>query len=365
MKKIVLFILFIPCFLFISCKKESPDIIQVDRTLIVYMAADNDLSYDAVKNLQQIKNGYRNTGANLLVFMDTADKTPKLLRITKEEREPIKTYFELNSVSAENINEVLQEIITLYPSESYGLVLWSHGTSWLPAGSRLRSFGDDNGRQLNIPELAEALPVCFDFILFDACLMGAVEVAYELRSKADYILAPSTETIADGFPYDLIIPELLKEKPDLKWVAQSYFNHYDMQKGAYRSATISLIDTKELDMLAVEMKKLWNENDTGFGLFDRNSVQRLDAFDKQYHFDLLDFVEKKFPETDKTDFISQLNKAVLYKANTPRFIEMYDINTYCGLSCYIPHPNRSNLNTYYKTLNWSIDSGVVDYIALK
>jgi len=57
-------------------------------------------------------------------------------------------------------------------------------------------------------------------------------------------------------------------------------------------------------------------------------------------------------------FINQLNKMVLYKNHTPQFILEYDINTYCGLSCYIPLSSRDDLTTYYKTLKWYTDAGL-------
>jgi hypothetical protein len=38
-------------------------------------------------------------------------------------------------------------------------------------------------------------------------------------------------------------------------------------------------------------------------------------------------------------------------------IEEYDIETCCGLSCYIPHPERDDLNEYYKTPGWYAASG--------
>lgn len=352
------FIILLSLLIFASCQNDVDDIVSADRTLIVYMAADNDLSADALKNLGQIEKAYLNTGAKLVVFIDTSDDLPRILEVTKAGSVVIQEYQEFNSVSAEKMNEVLQEIISLYPSEHYGLVLWSHGTSWLPAGSLLRAFGSDGNKQLNIPELAEALPSLFDFILFDACLMGAVEVAYELRHKVDYIIAPSTETIADGFPYELIIPELLSFEPDLKQVAQTYFNFYNNQNGAYRSATISLINASELETLAAETKKLLAGNNIDFLSFDRTSVQRLDVYDELYHFDMLDFFNKALPDADKSDFEEQLKRAVLYKDNTPQFIEMYDIDTYCGLSCYIPNYNRPDLNGYYSGLEWYIDSGM-------
>jgi len=349
------------CLLF-SCQKDEIDIAA--HTLIIYMAADNDLSEDAVNNLQKIKEGYRNTGAKLLVFIDTAKEEPELLEINEKGTTLLKKYPEFNSVSAEGIKNVLNDAISLYPSESYGLVLWSHGTSWLPAGVRLKSpkaFGDDKGKQLNITDLADALPVKFDFILFDACLMGAVEVAYELKEKTNYILAPSTETIADGFPYDIIVPELLSAKPDLKKTAKLYFDFYNSQYAEYRSATVSVINTQELNALSEEMKKLIQSEGFHFQSFNRSAVQRLDTYSEQYHFDLLDFIEKSFI-SDKTAFKAQLNRTILYKAHTPRFIEMYEIRTYCGLSCYIPHFQCNDLNTYYSTLKWSVETGISEYL---
>jgi hypothetical protein len=154
--------------------------------------------------------------------MDVAGETPCLLRITEDGEQMIKTYSEFNSANPTNMNRLLREITGMYPSESYGLILWSHGTSWLPAGVQLKFFVADGNRQMNIPDLAEALPVHFDFILFDACLMGAVEVAYELRNKTDYIIASSTETIDTGFPYELVIPALMSSTPDLRKATESY-----------------------------------------------------------------------------------------------------------------------------------------------
>ena len=89
--------------------------------------------------------------------------------------------------------------------------------------------------------------------------------------------------------------------------------------------------------------------------FSRSDVQRLDVYGEQYHFDLLDFVRQAFPDADLTAFTAQLSRAVLYKNHTPEFIGQYAIRTYCGLSCYIPHPARRDLNEYYNTLQWSID----------
>jgi hypothetical protein len=345
-----------------ACHNEHDDavlpIIYAERTIIVYMSADNDLSADALDDIEEMKKGYIDNGIHLIVFADLARELPYLLEIVQDSAKTIKTYPEINSADVSQMQEVLNDIADLYPAHSYGLVLWSHGTSWLPSNIPLRSFGRDHGSEMDISGLSKSLSTHFDFILFDACLMGAAEVVYELKDKTDYIIASSMEIIYKGFPYDRIIPELVKPVIDYKSVARHYSDYYDTMPGAYRSATVSVIETRYLQELAYRLKQLFENNTTSIHLFDRTSVQRLDTYQEQYCFDLADFVDTVFPETDKSLFADQLNNAVVYKAHTPMFLSEYEIKTYCGLSCYIPHPSREDLNNYYKTLQWYKDSGM-------
>jgi hypothetical protein len=342
-----------------ACSKEDMSEQAVtDRTVIVYMAADNNLFADAWADLEEMKRGFSEMGAKLVVFIDPLYETPVLLEVEHRKETTVRTYPELNSCDPAVLKAVLEEVVALYPAKEYGLVLWSHGTSWMPSGRLLRSFGEDAGSEMNIPELAGSLPVKFRFILFDACLMGSVEVAYELKDKTDYLVASSTETISDGFPYEQIVPELIKPQVDLKAVARRYFGYYNAQVGVDRSATISVIETEHLPELARRLRLLCEGNAADVQAFDRSAVQRLDVYGEQYTFDLLDFVSKVLPEADKTGFVLQLERAVLYKDHTPQFIQQYDINTYCGLSCYIPPPQRNDLTRYYKTLGWYAASGI-------
>jgi hypothetical protein len=49
-----------------------------------------------------------------------------------------------------------------------------------------------------------------DLIGFDACLMGMIEVAYELRDSGAGVMVGSEETVAfDGWPYDTILDDLI------------------------------------------------------------------------------------------------------------------------------------------------------------
>jgi len=346
------------CFiLFISCDKENDD--PVDRTIIVFMAADDNLSENATKNIKAMQDGYKEKGANLIVFIDDpVNNTRQIQRITDSGNTILKTYTESNSVYAIQMNEVLNDIIAMYPSESYGLVLWSHGNSWLPSSKQTRAFGADVNRQINISDLAAALPVWFDFILIDACLMGTVEVAYELRDKTDFLIASPTEVVDLGFPYKPIVHELLKNKPDLTNMAKEYFDFYNKKEGKNQSATIAVIKTNELENLATVTNQMIGNRKFDMKTFSRTLVQRFEMNSVQCNtFDFLDFLENAFADADFEPLKAQLKKTVPYQAHTPRFFDEYDILTFCGLGCYIPNPQRNDLNTYYQQLDWCQASG--------
>lgn len=363
MNKINILFLIVYTLISSSCdRSELPYSELSKKTIIVYMAADNDLSDDAIADIEEMKQGFPKTKNNLIVFADINGKPPYLLKIDREKETVIKSYPELDSTDPTTLAEITKEVIRLYPAEEYGLILWSHGTSWLPAGATLRSFGKDvgsaNGSGMNIPELAKSLPVKFDFIIMDACLMGSVEVAYELKDNADFIIASSTETIANGFPYDKIIPELMEPVINYQSIAKHYYDYYNNMSGAYRSATISVVNTHYLEALSHQLKLLFESNNAQVSLTDRESIQHLDIYEEQYAFDLLDFVKNIFTTTDVDDFINILNQVVIYKAHTPMFLSKYKIKTYCGLSSYIPDQEMERLNLYYKTLEWYNAAGI-------
>jgi len=121
------------------------------------------------------------------------------------------------------------------------------------------------------------------------------------------------------------------------------------------------IAVKELEKLAAATKQMIENRTYNIESFDRSLVQRLDVYSEQYVFDFLDFLLKAFPGANSDPLKEQLEKTIPYKAHTPSFIEEYDIRTFCGLSCYIPHPQRNDLNTYYLQLDWSNASGFYQF----
>jgi hypothetical protein len=80
------------------------------------MAADNDLWDVALIDLEEMKEGYKETGVNLIVLLDIAGEAPCLLKITEDGEQTIKTYQEFNSSDPANMHKLPGEIAAMYPS---------------------------------------------------------------------------------------------------------------------------------------------------------------------------------------------------------------------------------------------------------
>lgn len=97
----------------------------------------------------------------------------------------------------------LQEFIAwganAYPADRYGLILWDHGGGVLYGYGVDENFPDDS---LYIPFIASAIEnagVHFDFVGFDACMMGCLECAYSLKDCADYMVASEESEAGIGW----------------------------------------------------------------------------------------------------------------------------------------------------------------------
>ena len=366
-----------------SCMRLDPRPQKFDRTVLLYMACDgNGLRYYAEGDIDLIVRGYMPERSDrneaLLVFLDNGAEAPRLLRYYSTStgaayKEMVKQYgSDFNSADADCLNMLLQDVDRLFPSDHRGLLLWSHGTGWLPDGYyadpresllATKSFAQENGHEMDIKDLSDALTGHFEFILFDCCLMGTVEVAYQLRDKADYIIASSAEILADGFPYETIMPHLFYDHSrgiaGLKAICDEYYDYYNAQTGVSRTATVALIDCGHLEELAAACRPIYANHQAERAAVQPSSVQRFYSGDKHWFYDLDDYLVKFASPAEYAAFTSALDRCIPCKHTTDKILGVVDVRTFCGLSTYIPIEDAAYLNQYYKTLDWTIDTSAL------
>ena len=365
----------------VSCSDSIP---YSDRTVLVYLIAENSLSTNAYSNLNDMVKGVeKGIGSGSLVcYFDPIDAPPSLIQITPKGKKTIKEYNEQNSSSPEVMRSVIEEVRSKFPSSSYGFVLWSHGTGWMPApistsrkmsvfstapysplvkrpAATTRDFGQNGNNWMDLSDLQNGIPdKVFDFIMFDACYMSQIEVAYALKDKTPYIIASPTEVLATGFPYAEIIDNMFVSNLDLKGVCKEYFDYYNNQTGFYKSATIALIKTEKLQELSELTKTIYMPRLAEIESFNVSQLQHYDRNYMHTMFDFDQFVRLLAPE-QAMQFTNLLNDIIVYKAATPIFLGgdsgggfTIDLNNFSAISTYVPISSYSLLNQSYYLQDW-------------
>lgn len=352
-----------------SCdKKEEPTFIA-KRTLLVYMVATNSMSGQDNTDISEMKNALANDAkgdCRLLIYRVAYNQSPQLLELRNSGNTVattiLKTYTSepSESVTKHRFSQVVADAQTLAPASDYGLVLWSHAAGWansLPksVGIKPRYFGIDNGVTMSVDSLAEAIPAgLFSFIYSDACYMGGIEVAYQLRNKTRYFVGSPAEIPYDGMPYDVTIPMFFEDNVNLPAVCDKVYEYY---KNSSSGVTLSIVDCSKLGALAsvcrnihADAKEITSTSEiqyynrapiTGVRIFyDFGQYTRLIASDEQ-------LVEQ---------FNAALSDAVVYKIATPSVfgITVSPYN-YSGLSTSIYGKNSADNDALYSTLDWYND----------
>jgi hypothetical protein len=363
-----------------GCVTETPLSVS-ERTLLVYMAADNNLNDFSFHNISSMLKGSGENilkGCNLLVYQDSEDELPGLYRVRKGqsgsmESLRIRSYPDRNSASVEVMKSVLAEVFDnpLYAAKSHALLLWSHGTAWLPGDAKnyLRSYGEDDGRYMEIDSLQEALRGRqFDYIIFDDCYMANIEVVYTLRDNAKYILASPTEVLAPGLPYQHIMQHLFSKEPledALIKICEAFYTYYNEQQAGEmypKSASTALVKTAGLPALADVCREiLAGRMEAAFSL-TRTEIQLLEYLNNTYHalYDFSDFMSKMTVSTGQYNRFKQaLDDVVVFKKTTDKAYYAarqgevtIDKTRFCGVTSYLPQRNLDKLNTWYKQLDW-------------
>ncbi len=224
-----------------------------DWTILVFMAADNDLEPYAYWDLYEMEAGYQSGAArgasstlksDLVVQLDVRGREG-LRRLhlfqTPEVHDPGKGLGAFRSAKASEVRSPIVDIIPEtpalsrekqledflrwgvrnYPSTHLMVVVWGHGQGW---GTRSRTsesggvaLSEDGSSRLSIPALSRVIAKIsreerggrqIDVYASDACLMQMAEVAAEVAPHARYIIGSSQVQTFQGLPYRRILHEL-------------------------------------------------------------------------------------------------------------------------------------------------------------
>lgn len=366
-------------------KNEEPELPATKRTVLVYAVASNNLASDLVSDRNEMIQaapdvvGLGSDVRVILYSVPSQNATEATLEELSEDPagnwtfQPLKSY-DRNTFSTDpdRMREVFADLREEAPADKYGLILWSHGTGWIPAFSDhqvpglQKSYGMDKYKGVtdycDIHELATAIPDrMFDYVWFDLCYMMGIEVAYQLRSKCDYIAGYPTEDWSMGMNYEATLPLLAASSPDLAGAGKAFYDYYTDRNLA---VTVTVVSTDGLERLARAARDIYAygvgpTNPRGLMNYSRLKTALYDfgQFSKKW----LDSTELKTdPEAIRlqAEFDDAIADMTLFAGCSTKNFNgtegTFVPDEYSGFSCYFPGSADAATDAYYSSLDWPL-----------
>lgn len=254
---------------------------QAAWTILVYMAADNDLESFAIADFLEMARVGSNDDLNIIVQMDRiagdgADwddesngdwDSVKRFRVESKMKPTPKAALADLGESDSGDPKVLADFVTwgmqTYPAQHTALIFWDHGAAWPGVASDDSSDGD----LLSLPEIGAALgkakkQIGFDrmaLIGFDACLMSQIDVLRTVRDYGEVAIGSADLEPGDGWAWTAWLGQLAKN-PQMDGAAiapeivKSFISFYRAKDEP--TVTLAAFDLRKLDTVTDKLNVL-------------------------------------------------------------------------------------------------------------
>ena len=340
-------------------------------TILIYLDADNDLESMGIANFNQMESIGSTTDVHIIVQMDRKDGAdPNNEHWTDTRRYLITHDTDSNVMHSIRLDDpplgeldmgnpnTLRNFVTWgereFPSDHYCLIIWDHGSGWqirtlsVAPEHKYIATDDTSADSMNITDIPSALAGAnLDVIAFDACYMQELEVAYELRNSAHYLVASTAAEPSQGYNYARWLNRIngSTSPEDLcRTIVEAYAAEYP---NPHRDITQSAIDLTLIQQVA--------DSASAFATLLRAkastySIDLADARDSalnysadatpRYNVDLLDYANRCSSAlgAQATATYSALNSAM--NSAVIASIHNLDMPNAHGLAIYVPPPSR-------------------------
>lgn len=356
---------------------------KTKNTLFVFMPytannnGGNSLYYSLKGNIEDMERAIEQEkglgNSQLIVFISENIKTSHLIYISynknkgKCQRDTLKTYTDYDYTVPDGITSLLTTIKQMAPADNYSMIIGCHGEGWMPKpkSTQTRYFGG-TAIPIDISNFNKGIKnaeMKMNFILFDDCYMSGIEVAYQLRESSNYLIASTSEMIAYGIPYHIILKYLLYDTPDYDALCRdftSFYKTYTYNLTPMPYGTIAVTDLGYTEEMATFMKTV-NSTHT-FDIDKIDDVQDLDVehYTPTVYFDFGSYLRVLCGDdaTTYAEGTKLLDKLVPYKGTTGMIYsgagnKSLKLKEYSGLTISDPSINSSAIKTKKQTAWWN------------
>lgn len=213
-------------------------------TILIYMAADNDLEYSAIEDIYEMECSKLDTDKVSVFFLldrsevyDTSNDNWSGTRlyqlqtgrhsyekeiISKELFCPVLglkkgANIDLDMSSPYVLTNALSYINDFYPAPNLGLIMWGHGTGWRAERDKVdeamgyKGFAHDNssGCYMTLQQFCNGIKMGLNgkklnLLGLDTCFGGEIEVMYELKDSTEYAVGTEGLLFMSGWNYKRI-----------------------------------------------------------------------------------------------------------------------------------------------------------------
>ena len=231
---------------------------------------------------------------------------------------------------------------------------------------------------MGIPGLAEVLrgaPQKLDFLMFDACFMMSIEVAYELKDCANYIIASPTETPGPGAPYTEVVPAMFASSQAAAKVGEAYYEFYDNKfdpdvtntnSNWTGGVSMTVLDCSKLTNLAAVTKANLSSFSSDVSSL-RNSVFDYDKRSGGHvgYYDMEGLMEKILIQEKIEEWKTAYQDALTYWNTTSKnysaYANLFSMDGANGVTHYIPSilgSSATSRDNDYRNTAWYKDVGL-------
>ncbi|MCX6090449.1 MAG: clostripain-related cysteine peptidase [Candidatus Atribacteria bacterium] len=332
---------------------------------MVYVDGDNDLSSYAFQDINTMEFVGSTDQVKIVAQLDSLGITGTKRYLIMPDSNPfmitspvIGDPGEVNMGNGSSLTGFIQFSVQKYPAKKYALVLWNHGGGFRSAGETHilkdicwdESSGNDS---LTMPELSQALSssgVFLNVLAMDACLMGMVEVAYQVRNNASILVASEESVPGEGMVYERFLQDLVSS-PTMegstlaRYMIDSYMNIYS---GSGMGVTLSSLRLSSLSPLITALDQLAGAilSDSGSrDLYREIGCRDTIWFSDTDFIDIGNFAQNliNHPSVSGTvkataqNVLSGLGSAVLYNRGSGLNDYNWNLSGVRGLSIYFPY----------------------------
>lgn len=212
------------------------------KTILIYMAADNELESYALQDLNRLEqHDIERAGISVLILLDR----PPGAGLYELQTDPLgyhpaiasrqldsaelglssQQLYPINMGSPETLKAFVREGLNRFPAEQYSIIIWGHGSGWRSrkdhldaitqsqsTGFRASAYDDGSGDALYTSELAAGLSeikninplLKWTLIGLEVCKGMMMEVLYELRGLSTFVAGSPDVIPSAGWDYGLI-----------------------------------------------------------------------------------------------------------------------------------------------------------------